>query len=479
MSSWFIPARRAAPARAVEATDQQIVATGAAAGGWGGDGIDNDGPWKPAGSAGRREVPFWTLEKARIYSVAAWRSNPLARSIIDTYVYFGVGDSGVSYQVRNPEVRRIVDEFVYDPAVNWLGNQELGMRSQLVLGETVREVMVGQLGGAVRYSPIDPLAITNVRLRRNNPMWPEELEFYSADENRTLTVVRVDDRTGLRDGQCLFWTPFKTLETDVRSAPFLMPVLDQIDSYDSVISNLVDRTALARHLVYDVTVEGGDEEVQRYTASRGSTAIPRSGSMEVHNSGVTIKPMRAETGAEEDSVAAKNIMTLIAGGAGLARTWLADPEDANRATSLSMAEPVRRRVQGVQNLWIGYQAETLKFVVDRAVAAHRLPATVDATDPQTRQVYQVPAAQSVVVTGPEVAAADAQITAQVLLNLSTGLEKLVEIGALSRGAATIAARKAWEDYVGVPYTAELDSPEANPDDLAQVVDDAPKKLRAV
>lgn len=480
MSSWLLPARRPSPARAVEATAQQVVATGAAAGAWNGDGIDNDGPWKPAGSAGRREVPFWTLEKARIYSVAAWRSNPLARAIIDTFVYFGVGDSGVSYQVRNPDVRRIVDEFARDPAVNWLGNQELGMRSQLVLGETVREVLVGRMSGAVRYSPLDPLAITDVGLRFNNPMWPATLHFHSVGEARSLAVVRVDDVTGLRDGQVLFWTPFKTLETDIRSAPFLMPVLDKLDDYDTVISNLIDRTALARHVVMDVTVEGGQTEVDDYIARRGGTHFPRSGSMEVHNGGVKIAPMHVQTGAEEDSVVAKNVMTMIAGGAGLARTWLADPEDANRATSLTMAEPVRRRVQGVQNLWLAYQAEQFKFVIDRAVAARRLPATVDATDPQTGRTFQEPAAESVLVTGPEVAAADAQITAQTLLNLSTGLENLVASGALSKAAAQVAARKAWEDYVGVPYIAELDSPDADRDDVATAIDEKPKnKLRAV
>src|SRR6266536_5790213 len=88
--------------------------------------------------------------------------------------------------------------------------------------------------------------------------------------------------------------------------------------------------------------------------------------------------------------------------------------------------------------------------------------TVTAVDERTGQQREVPAAQTVLVTGPEIAAADAQITAQVLLNLSTGLEKLVGIGALSVEAAKAAARKAWEDYVGVPYNADLDTPAANP-----------------
>jgi len=141
-----------------------------------------------------------------------------------------------------------------------------------------------------------------------------------------------------------------------------------------------------------------------------------------------------------------------------------------------MAEPVRRRVAGVQKTWLGYQTELARFAVDRAVAAKRLPAMVEAADPKTGQRYQIPAAQCVTVTGPEIAAADSQITAQVLLNLATGLEKLVADGVMPREAAAVAARKAWEDFVGIPYTADLAGPDANPDDLATHIDD-PKQRR--
>src|SRR5216110_136894 len=102
---------------------------------------------------------------------------------------------------------------------------------------------------------------------------------------------------------------------------------------------------------------------------------------------------------------------------------------------------------------------------------------VAATDPQSGQTYEIPAALAVTVTGPEIAAADAQVNAEVLLNLSTGLMQLVEAGALSRQAAGVAARKAWEDYTGTPYVASLDSPDANPDDIATHIDASQGKVR--
>lgn len=471
MRAWFAPVRRSVEA----VTPDQLVATGAV-GGWGGvDPIDGDVGWRPAGSRGLREIPWWTAEKARIYATNAYRVNPMAKAIVDTYTSFAVGDSGITYTVTNPDVQQVVDEFWNDPK-NLLGiRQELLLRSHLLLGESLYEMLVGPKSGVVRYCPIDAGRVQGVDLLNGNPMWPSVVwldRSPGGSDGRPLDVVQVDDATGLRTGEAIFWTSFKALDTDVRGFSFLGPILDQLDSYDTVLSNLIDRTALARYMVWDVTVEGGQPEVDDFVNRRGGLHVPQSGTIEVHNSAVTWKPQSVTTGAMEDSVAAQSVLTQVAAGAGLSKHWLSEPDGANRAVSHTMAEPVRRRVAGVQQLWIGYQQELIRFAVDRAVDAGRLPRTVQATDPKTGTTMEIPAAQTVTVTGPEIAAADAQITAQVLLNISTALQQMVEAGVLSEAASRVAAKKAWQDYMGIPYTADLDSPEANPDDLATQVDSA-------
>jgi len=472
MRGWFAP-----PRRTTESLADQVVATGAMVGNYGRDPIDGDAGFRRAGEVGR-EAPHWTRERARDYSVAAYRSNPMATAVIDTYTAFCVGDSGVTWQASNPDVANVVREFWDDPR-NDLGSiQELGLRSQLLLGEKLYEMLVGERSGVVRFAPIDPAHIKDVETVHGNPLWPGTVVLPGADgagEDRRWQVARVDDETGLRDGRAMFWAPWRTLDTDVRGLPFMLPILDWLDSYDTVLSNLIDRTALARYLVWDVTVQGDQKDVDAFVSARGGLHVPRSGSVEVHNESVTWDPKTAQTGAYEDNAANKSVLTNIASGAGLAKTWLAEPEDANRATSLTMAEPVRRRVGSIQKVWLAQQTEMVRYAVDRAVDARRIPARVEARDVKTGETTQIPASQAVRVTGPEIAAADSQITAQVLLNLSTGLEKLVTIGALSKEASATAARKAWEDYVGVPYTAELDSPTANRDDVATAVEDAQKK----
>lgn len=462
MSWWW------GPIRAVEATPAQIVATGAGYGYGAVDPIDGDTGYRRAGG-GSRAVPEWTLERARTHAVAAYRSNPMAAAIVDTIVAFAVGDSGVSPTVTNDKVREVVDEFWNDPRNRCGAIQEVGLRSQLLLGEKGLELLVGAQSGVVRFAPIDPLAVERVEVHHGNPLWPARIVFESTDPRGSLAIAQVDDKTGLRDGRAMWWAPWRTLDTDVRGMPYITTALDWLDSYDMILSNLIDRTALSRYMVWDVTVQGGQTEVDAFIQARGGVHAPSSGSVEVHNESVAWEPKSVSTGAMEDTKANGAVLTSIAAGAGLAKTWLADPEDSNRATSQTMAEPVRRRVGALQRVWLEQQTELVRFAVDRAVASGRLAAKVKATDPRTGATSMVPASQCVLVTGPEIAAADAQIGAQVLLNLSTGLEKLVEIGALTKESATLAARKGWEDYMGVPYRAELDKPDADPNAVAGAV----------
>jgi len=466
--AWF-----ALPTRATEATAEQVIATGAMAGAYGRDPIDGDVGYRRAGTAGR-EVPYWTREKAATYSVTAYRVNPMATAIVDTYTAFCVGDSGVKLQCTNDAVRKVAEEFMGDPANDFLMGEELALRSTMLLGEKLYLFAVGSQSGVVRYAPTEPSLIADIVLRNNNPLQPAFVLMRPVSgelDTIARALVAVNDSSGLREGEAMYWAPWKTLDTDKRGVPMMMPIIDWLDSYDTVLSNLIDRTALARYIAFDVTLKGENADVDAFIAKRQGTHVPPSGSIEVHTDAVEWKPMQIQTGAYEDAKAGQTVLTSVAAGAGLAKTWLAEPEDANRATSLTMAEPVRRRVGGVQKMWLAYRTELVRFAVDRAVAAKRIPEMVTSTDPRTGATTDLPASQTVLLTGPTIAASDAQLNAQVLLNLGTGLDKFVQAKIMTAEAAEVAARKAWEDYMGIPYNAELGKPGANPDDVAQHIDD--------
>ena len=456
--------------RQTEGSVDELALSGAI-GGMGYDPVDGDLGFQNAGGGGR-EVPRWTQEKARAFSVGGYRTNPMARAIVDTYTSFCVGDSGLTLQSPDAGVREVVEAFWSDPANMLQRGQDLWLRDHLLNGETAVEPMVGGLTGLVRLSVIDTSRILGVELLDGNPLRPGALRIRSglADEV-SRTVVAPDDITGWRTGQVLWWPSFRATLTDRRGYPFLGPVLDWLDSYDNVLANLVDRTALMRYLALHVKIKGADSnKIKQWIADRKGTHMPKQGSVEVTNENVEFTPISADVKADEDSTTAGNLLTMVAAGTGLAKTWLAEPEHANRATSISMAEPVRRRVGGVQNLWIGYLTELARTVVDQAVRAGRIPATVTIGAGAGSERI-LPASATVTVTGPEVAAADAQVNATVLLNLAQALVPMVQAGLLTQEAARRAAKKGWEDLVGVPYSPELDQADGDVEDLATYIDD--------
>ena len=468
---WLFGAARGA--RATEVSAQQLIATGAAGGSWGMvDPVDGDRGYTRIGGGGPREQPRWTTEKARAYSVNGYRANPMARAIVDTYTSFCVGYSGVKVQCTDPMVKEVVDAWWSDPRNRCGAMQSLLCRTWLLEGEHVNEYLVGETTGVVRYSPIAPSAIDRVLLDRGNPLWHRALMIAQTDGTSVEYPIAVhDDLTELRTGRVGYFPSWRALVTDTRGVPFLSPVLDDLDAYAQVLSNLIDRTALARYLVWDVTVKGSQDDVDAFIEARGGLHVPRSGTVEVHNESVEWSPKTADTGSYEDTNTAKSILTNVAGGAGLAKTWLADPEDSNRATSLSMAEPVRRRVGGVQQDWLDIWTEQARFVVDQAVRVGRLPRLLE-VQAQDGRTLMVPPSSLVTITGPEIAAADATVNTAVLLNLSTGLQNLVDAKVMSPEAAALAAKKAWEQFVGQPLPAGLEVKPSNADDLAAAADAA-------
>jgi hypothetical protein len=464
-----------APRRVTEATPEQIILSGGGMGSAWVDPIDGDRGYRRIGPYGR-DVPEPTREKGRDAAVTSYRVHPMATAVIDTIVAFAVGDSGVSPMCTEPKVKAVVDEFWNDP-MNRLGSiQEVLLRSQLLLGEKLLELMEGQGSGAVRFMPLEPATIRGVSYIKGNPLWPDKVMLppnrLTDGEEEVLTCVRVNDETGLREGNAFLWMPWRALDTDRRGVSYIQSILDWLDNHDLVLSNLIDRTAVARYVAFDVAVEGGQDQVDAYIRNRGGVHLPPSGSIEVHNKSVEWKPMNVQSGAQEDISTNGAVLTNVAAGSGLARTWLADPEDANRATSMSMAEPVRRRVGSVQRVWLEQMTELVRFAVDRAVAAKRLPATVKIQDPKTGEEHEIPASMAVSVQGPRIAAEDAQYAATVLLNLATGVEKFKEMDIMPAEAGALMMRKAWEDFMGTPYPVGLKiTPESNPDDIASAVAD--------
>jgi hypothetical protein len=451
----------------VEATPDQVIATGAA-GGYGVDPVDGDRGYTRLGQS-NREMPAWNLKKARAYSVAAYRANPMARAIIDTYTSFCVGDKGITFQCSNAEVEAIVRRWWRDPRNALLRHQTEFLRDHMLMGETCIEAMQGNLTGLVRYNLIDAERVSGIELLNGNPLWFDRVSLDNAKISKQ--IIGVDDFSELLVGEVHWFRSWNALLTDRRGVPFLVPVLDDLDNYDAVLNNLVDRTALMRYIAMTVEIQGDQDDIDEWIERRGGTHLPTSGTVEVHNQNVKFNPLEARPGAYEDSVTLNAILTNTSAGAGLAKTFLAEPEGTNRATATSMAEPVRRRIDGVQRKWFEYVNEMAAFAIDRAVASRMLPAMVESRNRADGTTEMVPARDAVTIVGPEIAASNAEVSATMLLNLGQAIESMRAAGVLSGEAAALLVQRGWEIFTGEQFRAELAMQlDAQPNDPANMAD---------
>lgn len=456
-----------APVRTTEATPDQVIATGAA-GGYGVDPVDGDRGYTRLGQTGR-EMPPWNLKKARAYSIASYRANPMARAILDTYTSFVVGDKGVQVQCSNADVERVVRSWWRDPRNAILRDQQAFLRDHMLMGETCLEAMTGNLTGMVRYSLIDADRVSRISLVNGNPLWFDSVHL--DDDKVAKRIISVDDFTELLVGDVHWFRSWNALLTDRRGVPFLVPVLDDLDNYDAVLNNLVDRTALMRYIAMTVEIQGDQTDIDEWVAARGGTHVPASGTIEVHNQNVKFNPLEARPGAYEDNVTLDAILTNTAAGAGLAKTFLAEPEGTNRATATAMAEPVRRRIDGVQRTWLGYVQQMAEHAIDRAVSARMIPAMVDARNRADGSSQMVPAREACVIVGPEIAHTNAEVTATMLLNLGQAIEAMRMSGVLSPEAAAVLVQRGWEIFTGEQFRSELAVQLGNqPDNVGNLAD---------
>jgi hypothetical protein len=195
--------------------------------------------------------------------------------------------------------------------------QDLMLRSHLLLGESLLEMLTGPMSGVVRLSPIEPGRIDEVQLRGGNAWWPIGVtldKMAGGDSGRQLSVVEVNDFTGLREGKAMFWASVQ----DARHGRARV----QLPRADPGSARLLRHGAVEPDRPYGAGPlhgvgrhrQGDQGAVDKFVADRRGTHVPPSGSVEVHNDSVKWEPKTVSTGAFEDAAAAQNVLTQIAAG---------------------------------------------------------------------------------------------------------------------------------------------------------------------
>jgi hypothetical protein len=347
-----------------------------------------------AWDANFRDRLSYDRSKVLDQAINAWRSNPIARRIIELTTEFVIGD-GFGFQVSNARVQKFLSEFWNHP-LNNLNEQlpewadEAWRTGDLFILFSVDE------GGMiyVRALPSETISVITTAendyrqelLYKRDEMdehpWPSFIPPFFVSEN--------GGTKGGRGGAVLHFPLNRAIGANFGESD-LAPVLYWIGLYRQWLEDRA-RLNYFRQLFSFVLTRPFTSQAEKIAYMRDFAArLPKQSGgvlgLDPNESLTTLFPNLAAFEAGEDGLALKR---MIAAGVGIPLHYLAEPEEANRTTAEAAGTPTFKRFKSRQN----YLKNVLLCVLQAALAVRR------------QYVANMPAAADLVVIVPDITERD-------------------------------------------------------------------------
>lgn len=400
-----------------------------------------------------RDLNPLTDERARDIAYWLYDTNPLAKRVVELIRDWVIGD-GVTVSVatvgdepneREQAIQAVIDRFWTDPR----NRLDLTIDDKILelglAGEQCYSLAVTPANGHVRLGYIDPGRISRILtdpLDATQPVAVVVKGATSAEEER-FKIVRIDEDVDAKTfgrlvgarvdasgavietyqpsegaepkrylGSCLYFTINKPISA-TRGRGDLLSLADWIDAFDNMLMGEVDRSLLMKSFVWDITLTGADETVINKRRQELGAA-PKPGSVNIHNDRELWAAVNPDLKSFDAQISLDMVLSTVATGAGLPKTWLNGMLDVNRASATEMSEPTIKRLTQRQR-YVQHIVETLVTVaLDQAELAGRLPERSAADG-------LLPDAWPLVVTLPEIRTKDLKQIGDTLTATASGL----------------------------------------------------------
>jgi hypothetical protein len=353
-----------------------------------------------------RDLPLDIHNRHIVQSFYLFRTNPLAKRLINMYVDFIIGE-GVEPLSSDENTNTVLQEYWRDPYNKWNTRLHRRIRDLLIYGEWFHHPVVGPQG-RVWMNTFQP-----DKIREAVPA-PFNHEIITHLVIRTVQAEKVVDQqveiirpdfnaqTGLLAGYVgqVFLHGINGTTDATRGVGELFPLIDYIDVYDEMLFNRAEKIATSSAIWWDLMLEGfTDQQITDYLA-RDVTLPPKPGTVWGHNERAELKLMSPETHADQHAEDVKTQKSHIVSSAGFPGTWFDEPGDAGRAVGAEMAEPTYKAVLSMQKQIAGFLREEMNFVLWHAERAKRFGAAW--TPGEFVLQFPRPAARDIQRIGPAV-----------------------------------------------------------------------------
>lgn len=316
-----------------------------------------------------------------------WETNPLANWIIEITKDFILAE-GLPYESKNEDVKKVLDDFWYDPLNRMDLYMEKYVRELDIYGELCFPVFRGQHTGKVRLGYIDPANIKdvitdpeNVKMvigvtlkdsvgevgRKYKTIVPKEAETILSRSAQAL-------RETYTDGECFFFA-VNNVTNSPRGRSSLLTVADWLDAYEQFLFDYAEKWPLLNTFVWDMEVQGGDDAAIK---EQMKAFTKKSGSIYGHNEKVKLTPSTPDLKSVDAEQGARLFRNHILGAKSIPEHWYGGGGDVNRATSVEMGTPAYKTLSSKQRYFKFIVESIFECVIDSSRDARYLTVTDEA-----------------------------------------------------------------------------------------------------
>lgn len=240
-----------------------------------------------------------------------------------------------------------------------------------LLGEQCWPVMVNPRNGQVWITYVDPINIDDVLTVPDFPEMPAavRLKGSAGKTGRILPVIRPEldirkTQFGRMVGECFFW-PVNNPPNGPRGRSDLIHMFDFINGFEEGIFDELDRLKLIKSFIWDVLVEGADDQAIREFLASNPT--PKAGSVRAHNERVKWEAVAPDLKMADNKAFFDMMKTYLSGCMARPDSWFGSGGKAYQTEADLMGEPTFKDL-GSRQRYVKYAIEhVIRFVLDQAV----------------------------------------------------------------------------------------------------------------
>jgi len=314
----------------------------------------------------------WDRQAILADALLQWRTNPIARKIIDTIVEFVIGD-GLKFNVEHKATQKIVDEFWNHPLNNLDEQIPEWTAEQSRSGDLFLMCTVDPLSGNMFIRAFPSEQIEEIKTTAND--YRQEKFYVQTNLLPNESAIPAYDHLKPDQTEFMLHFPINKPVGTLFGESDLTPVLRWLGRLNTLLNDRVILNHLRNLIVYVVKGNYTEKNSRKLREAELNAQPPRPGAIIVTDTSEEWTTLAANLQSYDAGADILAIKKHIAAGVGLPLHFLAEPESSTRTTANAAGTPTFRKFKRRQAKTKRYIEKLCKIAVQKRKHFTKTPRT--------------------------------------------------------------------------------------------------------